>query len=193
VEGVADEVGDEVDEENGKLKSKKYEHSGSAGAPCVHGAGGDEACVEDKEECHEANEADVDLGGGERLFLEKLDAVLREPVERLDEKEGCDEGEEVVVELFAEYRHSETALDDSVAGTQVKTLDLTEAERAEEDGLDEAPEEEKGDENHVADSEDCKLGCGEVDDGAVEEAFVVHGMGDDGRGQGERGQDVAAE
>lgn len=77
--------------------------------------------------------------GAERLLLKKLDALLREPVQTLEQEKREDKGNKLNVKLFAEDGDGEAALDDGVTGADMKALHLAEAQRAEENGLNKPP------------------------------------------------------
>jgi len=130
--------------------------------------------------------------GGERLFLEKVHAILGEPMETFEHEECGDEGEEYEIDFFAEYGGGETTLDDGVARAGIEALDLSKAEGPQKDLLDGLPDENDGDEREVCGGHDGELRVGQVDQGAVEKSLLKGGVPDHGTTHEEREDDIVA-
>ena len=100
--------------------------------------------------------------------LDVLDPLLREPVQRLDEEQRGDHGEEGHREVLPEDGDGEEDLDDLPPGLLVEALDLSLPERAEEEAPGELPGDAHGNEARVQEQHEADLGRGEVHHRRVE-------------------------
>lgn len=97
-------------------------------------------------------------------------------MQRLNEEQRGDHGEEGDGEVLAEDGDREEDLDDLPPGLLVEALDLGLPERPQEDALDELPGDAHGDEARVEEQHEADLGGGEVDHRRVELVPAAEGV-----------------
>lgn len=134
--------------------------------------------IHNKKKRHERNNTNVSELRDVRSRLDKLNPLLSEPMQGLDQQERNNQRKETTREVLAEDRDGEENLHELSPGLLVQPLDLGFAEGAEEDELDEVPEGEHEDEAHVEEEHQADLGGGEVDGGGVELAAGGEGVVD---------------
>jgi len=108
--------------------------------------------------------------------LDVLDPLLCQPVQRLDEEQRSDHGQEGDGEVLTKYGDREEDLDDLPPGLLIEALDLGLPEGAQEEALDELPGDAHGDEARVEEQHEADLGGGEVDHRRVELLPAAEGV-----------------
>jgi hypothetical protein len=137
---------------------------------------GEEEAVNEEQECHEGDDPDMREQGHRWSGLDILDPLLGKPVQRLDEKQRGNQGEEGDGKVLSEDGDGEEDLDDLPPGLLVEALHLGLPERAKEDALDELPGGAHCDEGRVEEQHDADLGGGEVDHRRVELLPAAEGV-----------------
>lgn len=129
---------------------------------------GQEEAVDDEQEQHEGDDPGVRQHGHGGRGLDVLDPLLREPVQRLDEQQRGDHGEEGDGEVLSEDGDREEDLHHLPPRLLVEPLHLGLPERPQEEPLDELPGDAHGDEARVEEQHEADLGGGEVHHRRVE-------------------------